>query len=336
MTLKSLSLLGGTTACAVALAITTSISWSSSDTLSERGKTFSPSVAEQVDQIDVIKIDDGSKKETFTRDGAGFLDASGFPIDLDVVRDFIKSISALTIEERKTADPERHGDLDLAAPGSETGVGTRILLEGKDGNEIAGIIVGKSDYSVGGVGGGSYVREFDQDQSYLVRGSIKLPYARDGWFDTSLFEIGEAKIIGATLSNGETAEIEFEVRDEHLMMTEVPEGSIANKDKIGRIARTFESLEFDDVRKAQTYTAEGRPFLAIETDAGLTLKLVSVEKLDDEKHWVRIFATSTDPMSDQDAKTLAKKFDGFDFKLSKRTSEILSWTMSDITQSAGS
>lgn len=334
MTLKSLALLGSTTACAVVLAISTSISWSSNDVISDRGNPFVPSVADHVNDIHVISVEDAAGKSKIVRDGAGFFDASGFPIRLDVVRDLIKSISALTIDERKTADPTRHGDLDLAAPGAEDGAGKKISLQSKNGDEIAVIIVGKTDYTVGGGSGGSYVRHSDSDQTYLVRGTVKLPYGRDGWFDTNLFEIEEAKLVRATLSNAESAAILFKSEKGKLNLAELPEGKVSHDARIGRIARSFKPLAFEDVRSAKDGPIDGRPFLSIETEAGLTVKLVSVEKLEDGKHWVRISAISSDPGSNEEVKSLAKKLDGFDFKLGTRTSEIFGWTIADLTQSA--
>ena len=333
MTYGSLTWLGGVTACAVALAIATSFTWTTNDAISERGNTLVPSMPEQVNAIHLVKIETGDDTQMFTRKDDGFVDTSGYPAKLDAVRDLVKSVAALTIEEKKTADPARHDDLDLAAPGSEQGAGTKVELIANGGSAIASLIVGKSDYSVGGVGGGQYVRAADEDQSYLVRGSVKLPYGRSGWFDTELYDIGEGKIVRATLSGAGPDDIIVQEDDGSLTLATVPDDKVADEAKIGRIGRSFGPLSFEDVRSAGDSPPADQPSLSVETDAGLRLKIDSVEVTDDEKRWVRIAASGSNEESEATAQSLTEKLDGFEFKLDKRTGEILGWTVDDLTRS---
>ncbi len=336
MTLRSLTVLALVTACALALAIASSVSWNAGDAVSERGNRFSPSMVGEAQEIGEITIEEAGKKTAFVRSGTGFADASGYPMQLEPVRDLIKSLAALTIVEKKTADPARYHELELAPPDAEAGAGKRIVLKAANGSMIESLIIGKADFSVGGSAGGHFVRKEDEPQSYLVRGAIKLPFSRAGWFDTALFDIGEAKVIRASLATGNSSELRFELVDDALTIAEVPSDKEANVDKIGRISRSFRPLELEDVRKGSNQDVSEEPVLAFETDAGLSIELRSVEAIADNNRWVRIIAAATKPEAENDAKAIEDKVAGFEFRLDTLTSEILSWTLDDLTSTRGS
>lgn len=336
MTLKSFLVLGCATVLAVVLAIVSLLSWHTGDAVSGRGTTFLPSLAKQASDIAMITIQDGDETVIFERDGGRFLDGSGFPVNREAASNLVTSISVLKIEEKKTADASRHGELELAPPGAEDGAGKKVTFTAKDGSEIASLIVGKSDYSVGGMNGGQYVRAGTDDQTYLVRGSVKLPYNRTGWFDTKLLEIKSEQIARATISDGEARELVLVKVGEKLKLMDLPQGKVEDHDKISRITRLFENLSFSDVRAESPDTEKSGPSIFVETTDGLSIKIVSTEKMEDKQFWVRISAAPTETGTDANATSLAKKLDGFEFKLSSYDSEILVWTLADFTKDAQS
>ena len=79
MTLRSFSVLAGTTAFAVVLAIATSLSFNSDSAVGERGNSFLPGLAQKATKISTIKVTDGNSIVTLKREGDRFIDASGFP-----------------------------------------------------------------------------------------------------------------------------------------------------------------------------------------------------------------------------------------------------------------
>ena len=336
MSPRSLAWLGAVTVIACALAVVSSLSWNRGDAVSERGKVFAPAVVKQAQEIGAISVADAAGEISIVRDGTVFRDASGYPVKLDVVRDLIRSVSTLKIEERKTDDPSRHGELDLAEPGAPSGVGRIVKLAAGDGKEIESIVVGKADYTVGGGAGGHHVRRAGDDQAFLVRGSVKLPFGRSGWFETAIFDIGEGTIVRAVLSDGNGTEIVFDRRGDVLTISELPAGRALIEAKAGRVGRSFGPLRFEDVRAATQGDPSDMPALSVETDTGLALEIRTVEEPEGNARWVRISAIARKTDADGQAKLLSQRLDGFEFQLETRTGEILGWTLDDLTEQGGS
>ena len=331
MTLRSLTVLGLITACALALAIASSHSWNASDAVSERGNSFTPAIVEGAQRVSEITIEELDKKTVLIRNGAEFVDASGFPAKIEPVRELIKSLAALTIVERKTADPDRHHELELAPPEADAGAGKRVVLKSADGTAIESLIIGKADYSVAGGGGGHFVRRESDPQSYLVGGAVKLPFSRAGWFDTAIFDIGEVKIKRASLGDGQSSVLRIERVDDALVIADLPPDLEPNLEKIGRIDRSFVPLKLEDVRKASNRDLSGEPILTFETDTGLTIEVRSVEAIADNNRWAQISAAANKSEADADAQAIEDRVKGFEFRLDTLTSEILSWTREDLT-----
>ena len=59
MTLRSITVLAGTTAFAVVLAIATSLSFNGDSAVGERGNGFLPGLAQKAAEISAIKVEDG-------------------------------------------------------------------------------------------------------------------------------------------------------------------------------------------------------------------------------------------------------------------------------------
>src|SRR6202030_2814073 len=99
----------------------------------------------------------------------------------------------------RTSDPARYGDLGLADPGFKDA--------GKEGTfrtaggELASLLVGDSDTTVGGPSGCVFTRLRGQPQTFLVRGSVRLRGGRSSWlvpmsFDVKLSEIKKVELTG--------------------------------------------------------------------------------------------------------------------------------------------
>ena len=338
MTLRSLAILGVVTALAVGLAVATSFSWSTRDAVSERGATLLPAVAKQVGDIASISIKTEDQEITLKRDGDRFTEgASGFPIKQDVVRNLMASVALLTIEEKKTGDAARHAELDLAAKDAEKGAGEWVSFAAKDGNEIAAVIAGKTDYTVGGIRGGQYVRRAGEDQTYLVRGSVKLPYGRSGWFDnTKLLEVKPETVVSAEIAKGQEQQVALTKDGGLLKLVDLPEGKVLDDTKVGQITKLFENLTFIDVRKKSGPAKDDAPAISIATADGLSVKLVSLGITEDKGHWVQITASGDTAEAKKALADVAKKLETYEFKVSGSKIGPIGWTAADLTKDAQS
>ena len=336
MNAKSFLILAGTTAVAAALAVTSSFTWNQTSAVAERGQMFLPTLAKNAEGIGSITIEAKDDSITLKRDGSRFLDASGYPVKRDVARDLLASVSVLKIEEKKTSDPTRHVDLELAAPDAKDGAGKKITFLGKDGKPITGLIAGETDSSVGGVSGGQYVRALDSDQTYLARGSVKLPYSRAGWFDNKLIEFDAKAVASAAIASGPGSAAKLTRVGEALKLVDLPEGKVEDPEKIRRLTRTFGKLTFSDVRKAEGTLAADAPIVTIATTDGITFTVTSTGKDKEEAHWIRIGAAKTDESAADKVKQLSEKFDGFEFKISSYDGNPFGWKLDDLLKTAGS
>lgn len=337
MTLRSLATLGVVTVLAVAGAIFTSFSWNTRDAVSERGATLLPDVAKQVGDIATISIKTEDQEITLKRDGEAFAEAdSGFPVKQDVVRTLMASVALLNIEEKKTSDATRHAELNLAATDAEKGAGEWVSFGSKNGDEIAAVIAGKTDYTVGGVRGGQYVRRAGEDQTYLVRGSVKLPYGRSGWFETKLLEVKPETVVSAEIAKGTDRQAALTKVGETLKLVDVPEGKAADETKIGQLTRLFGNLTFIDVRKKANTAKADAPAISIATADGLSVKLVSLSVTEDKGHWVQIEAAGETPEAKRALADLAKKLELYEFKVSGSKIAPIEWTSADLTKDAQS
>ncbi len=336
MNSKSFLILAGTTAVAAALAVTSSLSWNSGSAVSDRGEIFLPSLAKNGADIGAITIETAEETMTLERDGDRFLDASGYPVKREAARELLASVSVLQIEENKTSDATRHADLELAPPEAKVGAGKKITFLAKDGKPLAGLIAGKSDSTVGGVSGGQYVRSLDNDQTYLARGSVKLPYSRAGWFENKLLEF-EAKVVtSAGVTAGEGAKVSLTKVGDKLKLVDLPEGKLEDDEKINRLTRVFGNLSFSDVRTAKGDAPAAAPAVRLAIQDGVSFTVTSVAKDKENAHWIRIGAVETKDSAKDKAAKFAKKFDGFDFKISSYDGETFGWKIDDFTKTPGS
>lgn len=333
MTVKSLAVLGLATVVAVGIAVATSFSWNTRDAVSQRGAPVLPALAKKVDDIGLITVETSEHTTTIKRDGDGFTDAaSGYPIKREPVRALVASAALLAIEENKTGDATRHGELDLNAPDAKRGAGEKIIFRTKDSNELAALIAGKADYSVGGISGGQYVRRAGDDQAYLVRGSVKLPFGRAGWFDTKLLELEPETMASATIAKGEIARVSLTKVGDKLKLVDLPEGKAEDPDKIARVTRLFSALSFADVRKKKGAPPADAQSVSMTTGDGLTIKLVSIAPSEDKGLWVQISATADKPEAEKALAEVLKKLDGYEFKLASATISPFDWSAADLTK----
>ena len=336
MTLRSFLVLAGATAFAVVLAVSSTLTFRTDNAVSERGKAFLPGLAARIGDVATITVQDGAQTVTLKRKGESFEDASGFPTKMKPVRDLALSLSTLRIEERKTADVSRHADLALAAPSAKMGAGKSVVLKSKEGEMIASVLVGKPDYTVGGVGGGQYVRMTDSQQTYLVRGNVKLPYGRSGWFETKLYEIEGKTISRLTISKTDKERVVLERSGSKLALSNVPTGLKPDDSNITRLRGLVESLEFADVRSKRTSDKKPGPVITVSTSDGLQLAIASIDQSKDGARWVKVSARAAKGSAKKRAADLNAKLSAFEFKLNNYNSKVFSWSLQDLTKKAES
>jgi hypothetical protein len=295
-----------------------------------RGDAVVPSLVDKANDITGLSIRDGAGTLAIERRDNRFVAAeSGYPIKTDAVRDIVASSAELQFQEARTKDPARYGDLGLADPGAKD-AGKEVTFR-TAGGELASFVVGNRDTTVGGATGGVFIRLKGQPQTFLARGDVRLPAVRSDWFvgfdlDVKRNEIKKVELTGGgrdTLTASANAD-----KPGELVLADVPEQRSPDSFKLSRLATLVESFAFQDVRKATKPAEDARRMVV---DAGEGLRLTFTTLGDVTEGWVQIAAEATSDAAKDKAKLIASKVDGYDFRLASNQAELLSWTVTDVT-----
>ena len=295
-----------------------------------RGEFVVPGLADKAGDISGFAVRQETDSITVERSDSGFAAAdSGFPVKTEVVRDLLASVSDLRFEEARTSDPTRYGDLGLADPGAAN-AGKEITIRTARG-ELADVVVGNRDSSIGGPTGGMYVRLKGQPQTWLARGNVRLPSSKADWFAAVDLGVKGNQIVSVELSGGGLEKVEAKANTEkpgELTLQEVPEKRVADSAKVGRMVSFVEHFSFQDVRK-RTKTSDDVRHMMVDLADGLRLVITTTGELADG--WVQLSAQAINDAARDKASALGANVDRFDFRLSGNQAEILRWTLADLT-----
>jgi hypothetical protein len=295
-----------------------------------RGEAVVAALRTRANELTGLTVRDGDATMAIERRDNRFVAAeSGYPVKLDPVRDIVTSSAELGFEEARTSDPARYGDLGLADPGKEN-AGKEIVFRAGNG-EIADIIVGNRDATVGSARGGQYVRFKGQPQTWLARGTVQLPANRTAWFVPVDFDVKRIEIKKLELAGGGRDAVTAVVPSDkpgEFTLENLPKERSPDTFKISRLATLIDAFSFQDVRRASAAAPPDARHFVAEAD-GLRLTLTNVGALSDG--WVQVTAEATNDAKREQAKAITAKTEGFEFRLPSQQTEILSWTVDDVT-----
>jgi uncharacterized protein DUF4340 len=327
--LTTLAALAAVSIAATAWVLRTSAPTVASD---RRGENVVPSLAGKANDITGVSIHDGADTLVIERRDNRFVEAnSGYPVKIDAVRDLIASGAGLTFQEARTSDPARYGDLGLADPGAKD-AGKEVTFRTADG-ELASLLVGKSDATVGGPAGGVFIRLKGQPQTFLVRGNVRLPSGgRSDWFVPVSFDVKRYEIKKAELTGGGRDGVTVVAGGEtpgQFVLADVPENRTPANMKASLLPSFVDSFAFQDVRKATTKPAADARRLVV--DAGGDLQIIFTTLGDLAEGWVQITAEAKTDAAKDKAKLITSKVEGYDFRLPSSEADRLGWTTADLS-----
>ena len=303
---------------------------------SDRDSVFLKNFTKNVNDITLISINSFDNNIDLIKEENSYISTSGYPLKKGIWENLITSLSLLTIEEKKTNDPKRHVELNLLSPElnksdiESEGYATKITLTKKDGSIFSSILFGKTDPSVGGLSGGQFARMPYDNQSFLLKGAIRMPTSKSDWFESLLFTINNKDFLSASLSN-KTKVFKIET-DKKLLKLSYPKNVNFDVDqsKLTDIRETINGFYFYDVRKSKTKNLINLPTLTFETTSGLVLSLSSVTKDTKGESWIKISTIAKKPAAKKIAEEITNKTKGFEFLANVNTSDILRWNLKNL------
>jgi hypothetical protein len=330
MNARQLTVLGGIAAVCVVATAAVMHTTATAVPSDHRGDPVVPSLRSRAGELTGITIRDGADTFAIERRGGEFVAAdSGFPIRLDAVREVVTQSAGLTFNDARTSDPGRYSELGLAETGD--GRGKEIVFRAGNG-DIADIVVGNNDTTAGSAGGGQFVRIKGQPQTWLARGTVRVPANRTGWYANVDFDTKRSEIKKVALSGGigETITIAADAKKPgEFDLENVPENREPDSFKVSRLATLFDAFSFQDVRKRTAPAAADARHIVADAD-GVRVTLTNVGNLADG--WVQVSAepSATDGKPDK-AKAITTKTADFEFRLPNQEAEVLGWNLKDVT-----
>jgi len=296
-----------------------------------RGDVFLKNFTNNINDVTVVSIESFDNTLDLIKQDNNYISKSGYPLKIGIWENLITSLSILRIEEKKTKDPKRYSELNLLSPelnkseDESEGYASKITLKKKDGSIYKSILFGKIDPSVGGLSGGQFARIANQDQSYLLKGGIRMPSSRSDWFESLLFTIKNDAFKSAELKNNKKI-FKIENFDKSLKLT-FPKFSSFKIDetKLNQVREVINGFYFYDVRKSSGTNLAEITTLRYETKNGLILSLSSVGDNKGKESWIKIKTSFINPKAKALYKEINTKTSGFEFLANINTSDILLW-----------
>ena len=168
----------------------------------------------QISAIDNIVLSQGGEQLVLTKMDDTWRLNNGFFAAIEPLFNLMQSLKAAEIIEVKTANPERHAQLDLADDD--------LKLSLSQAGEV------KYAFHVGklSTAGLRFVRLEGEDQTYTVKGLESIAFNADNWTLKTVLDVPAARVMAVTLKpeNGESISVKRNPEDGVLQLADMPQG----------------------------------------------------------------------------------------------------------------
>jgi hypothetical protein len=260
-----------------------------------------PALRENPDAVAKITLTSSAGTITLVRETGDrwtALERYGYPVDRKRVRDLVVALADMRLIERKTAQPERYGRLQVEAPDADKAQSELVRLETADGKVLAEAIIGKERYRLTGTEPtGTYLRRPDEAQSWLASGGLQIEHEVAKWLDGEIVHLDPAAIRRIEIERaGEPAYAAERTKpDDPLQLAGLAEGEGLKQDAdLDRLTGALTSVSLDDVKPrdqlswpAQQHTARIDTFGGVE----LTVHLAQIG----DQYWATFDARRVAP-----------------------------------------
>ncbi|MCW5697638.1 MAG: DUF4340 domain-containing protein [Bauldia sp.] len=280
------------TAIAVVAAIVLIVTEQVVEVDTAQGQPMFPSLqAGPVDNLSQVTLETPRYRLVMERRESGWvsIERGDYPIRQAYLGDLVASLAAMTIVERKTDNPDWYDEIDVDGPQAEGSESLRVTATASDGTVLADAFIGIRSTSIGfaATRGGTFVRNVDEAQSWLVEGDIQFPNSLNDWFG-QIVNIPGPQVASVAIYAGEELllkadKIDFQTGDYEISYLDPsvgPEGSTAADDAVRGVTQGIVSTNFIEARPRDTVTfpEDGRR-VQFTTQSGLTL-IVSLGEAD--------------------------------------------------------
>ncbi|MEM7027491.1 MAG: DUF4340 domain-containing protein [Pseudomonadota bacterium] len=246
---------------------------------------FFPTLTNKIETVSKISIKsfDNSINLTRVNDVWTIDEFDGYPALPDKVKSTVLGVADLKLNAPKTALERLYPRLGVEGPVADESTSTLLTLADGQGDIIVDVIVGKPRRSSTAQSTpGLYIRESDQEQSFLVDGLLDISAKNTDWLNRSLLDIPDEVIKRVSINHddGDTFTLfKTQQGQESFRLENMPaDKKLAPDIIINRFAAILADVQITSVKKAASIqTPEQVVQASIETFDGLLVKLKAFE-----------------------------------------------------------
>jgi hypothetical protein len=266
-----------------------------------------PDLRADPDAVAKITVTTPGGKVTLVRetgDRWAVLERYGYPVDRAQVRDLVVALADMRLIERKTAQPEHYGRLEVEDPDAEDAKSRLVRLEAADGTVLAEAIIGKQRHRLTGTEpSGTYLRRPGEATSWLASGGVQIGEEVTRWLDHEIVDLNSRAIERIAIEP--VAEpgyvVERDGPDGAWRLADLAEGeALKENPDFARLTGAFSDLRLEDVKPrdqlswpAESNRARIRTFDGLE----MTVRLAKI----DEAYWATFDARALEPTASAEA-----------------------------------
>ena len=278
-----------------------------------------PDWTQSVEAARSITIDSALDEFVLERTEAGWVMPSrdNYPVRTDQLAALDRLLGGLTYAGARTADPDKHDRLGLAAGGENAG--TRVIVRDADGNVLADILLGES------TGERIYVRFPGRDRTYAASydvpgGDVPALAEATDWLALDFLDLGTNTIARAQITPAEGPAYLLEragLSVRNFALREPPGWRPITAAAGNGPANALSRVRFRDVRAADRVEGEVVARHVAETFSGIRVSIDVVER--GETRWARIEARALSDDAEAAVAALNAAAEGWAFLLSDLT-----------------
>lgn len=240
----------------------------------------------EVQRLSVSRADEATDIHLGTDGVWRIAQLKDYPADTAKIRQFLYRLSTSVRKERKTANPDLFKRLSLT-----DNAAVRAQAFTKDADKpIVDILVGKKEVTFGG----TYLRDYGENQSWLVSEDVTLHPAALTWVDEVILNVNRARIWKLRIQHKGKPVVEIDRLNPggDFTLKNIPEGKeLSTHYAIYTVATAMENMKLANVVKAKALPAPVTTTVHFLTLDGLEVQVeIAPEGTAVGQHWAKVSA----------------------------------------------
>lgn len=278
------------------------------------GKLMFPDLAPKLENAAQIEVVHQGKTTAIAKhDGTWRLaDRNGYAVQPTKLRSMMTALTELRLVEPRTKDPTEFSRLGLEDPNGKTAESNLLRVLDASGKPIVALIVGhRRVRTQGNVPEQVFVRQPDDNQTWLAEGSLQVDADPQLWLDRDIMNIDHTRIATVAVTAGNDT-LDFARDGEKLVLKSPTDHPPLDEYKLDDVDRGLELLTFEDVQTDKDPVGDEIGQSVYTTSDGLAVTATLFKGAKDV--WARFAASGKDKTKDE-ADKLNAKLAGWTYEL---------------------